>query len=245
MINTKILEKIGITRNEIKVYLALLELGTTATGPLIKKSELHSSRVYEALNQLIKKGLVRFIIKTNKKYFLAEEPDSIIDILEDRKREIKKILPQLRAIRPKEIDQEKSTVYEGYKGVRSVYDRIIRTLKKGDEILVFGARGADESFMAKTYFMEYTNRRIAKGIKMRMIFNADARETGKYYSRLENTEVRFMPPDMKTPAAVDIYSDNIGILVLKKNPVVFLITSKEVADSYRQFFEMFWMVCGK
>jgi len=243
--DTRPLERIGLTKNEIKVYLALLELGATTTGPLTRKSEMHASRVYESLTKLIEKGMVSFILKKNRKYYSAAEPDSILDILESQKREVKEILPQLKAIKKIEKDEQKSTVYEGYKGVRSVYDNIVRTLKKGDEILVFGAIGADESFMAKTYFMEYTNRRIAKGIKMRMIFNADAGETGKYYSKLKNTEVRYMPKNIKTPAAVDIYGNNIGILVLKKKPIVFQITSKEVADSYRQFFEMFWRVCKR
>jgi hypothetical protein len=75
---------------------------------------------------------------------------------------------------------------------------------------------------------------------MRMIFNADARSTGKFYSKLPLTKVKYMPKNMKTPAAVDIYANHVGILVLKKLPIVFLITSKEVADSYRAFFEMLW-----
>jgi len=155
-------------------------------------------------------------------------------------RDIQSIIPELKLLHKEKLEQEKSTVYEGYKGVRSVYDDIVRTLNKGDEILVFGARGQDESFMAKTYFKQYTQRRIAKGIKMRMIFNADAKQTGKFYSKLKNTQVKFMPKNMTTPAAVDIYANNVGILVLKPIPKVFLITSKEVADSYRQFFKMLW-----
>ncbi len=243
--DTKILEKAGLTKNEIIIYLALLELGTTTTGPLTRKSELHSSRVYESLNKLIKKGLVSFVVKANRKYFSAAEPDTILDIIEKEKRDILSILPELKAIKKQKPAEEKATIYEGYKGVRSVYDNIIRTLNKGDEILVFGAIGADESFMAKTYFKEYTNRRIAKGIKMKIIFNADARETGKYYSKLPLTEVKYMPKNMKTPAAVDIYANNVGTLILKPKPIVFLITSKEVSDSYRQFFKLFWRICKR
>ncbi len=237
--NTKILEKI-LTKNEIKVYLALLELGTTTTGPLTRKAEIHASRVYESLTNLIKKGLVSFVIKSNRKHFSAAEPDIILDILEQEKRQIKEILPELNILKTQKTSEEKSTVFEGYKGVRSVYDNIVRTLGKGDEILVFGASGADESFMAKTYFKQYTKRRIQKGIKMKIIFNADARQTGKFYSKLKNTNVRYLPEDIKTPAAVDIYGDNVGILVLKKKPIIFLITSKHVADSYKEFFKMLW-----
>jgi sugar-specific transcriptional regulator TrmB len=243
--DAKILENIGLTKNEIKIYLALLELGTTTTGPLTRKSELHSSRVYESLNKLIEKGLVSFVIKANRKHYSAADPDVILDILEEEKRDIITILPELRAMHKQKPGEEKSTMYEGYKGVKSVYDNIVRTLNKGDEILVFGARGADESFMSKTFFIEYTKRRIARGIKMKMIFNADSRETGKYYSKLKNTEVKYMPKNMKTPAAVDIYANNVGTLILKPKPIVFLITSKEVANSYRQFFKLFWRICKR
>ena len=52
-IDTSILEDIGLTNAQIKVYLSLLELGETTSGPLIKKSKLQNSVVYNALNQLI------------------------------------------------------------------------------------------------------------------------------------------------------------------------------------------------
>jgi sugar-specific transcriptional regulator TrmB len=240
--DTRILEKIGLTKNEISVYLALLELGSSTTGPIAKKSMLHSSRVYESLNKLIEKGLISFVIKSNRKYFSSADPDFILDILEQEKKEINEILPQLRLLKKEKTSEEKSTVYEGYKGVKTVYDNIVRALGKGDEILVFGARSQDESFMANTFFKEYTKRRVAKGIKMKIIFNTDAKETGKFYSNLENTEVRYMPKDMKTPAAVDIYGNNVGTLILKPQPMVFLITSKEVADSYKEFFKMLWNI---
>ncbi|MBW2981294.1 hypothetical protein KY343_00295 [Candidatus Woesearchaeota archaeon] len=243
--NVKILENMGLTKNEVKVYLALLELGTTTTGPLAKKSELHTSRIYESLTKLIEKGLVSFVIKANRKHYSAANPDIILDILEKEKRDIVSILPELKLMHKHKPGEEKVTMFEGYKGVKSVYDNIVRTLNKGDEILVFGARGADESFMSNTFFIEYTKRRVAKGIKMKMIFNADARETGKYYSKLQNTEVKYMPKNMKTPAAVDIYGNNVGTLILKPKPMVFLITSKEVADSYKEFFKLFWRICKK
>ncbi len=238
--NTEILEKLGLTKNETAIYLALLELGTTTTGPITVKSGLHSSRVYESLNKLMEKGLASFIIKSNRKYFSAAEPDAMLDLLEQEKTELKSLLPQLKLLKKETRHEQKAAVYEGYKGVRTVYDSIIRTLGKGDELLVFGAGKADDSFMAKTYFKEYTSRRISKGIKMKIIFNSDARETGRFYSKMKNTKVKYLPEGMKTPAAVDIYADNVSILVLRKKPTVFLITSQEVADSYREFFKMLW-----
>ena len=65
----ELLAEIGLTERESKVYLALLELGSTTTGPLVKKSEVPNSKVYEILESLQNKGLVSWITKGKTKYF--------------------------------------------------------------------------------------------------------------------------------------------------------------------------------
>ena len=56
---TEILEDIGLTQGEIRVYLALLELHTSTAGPIIEKAGLPSSVVYLALNKLLKKEMIK------------------------------------------------------------------------------------------------------------------------------------------------------------------------------------------
>ena len=68
-----ILEDLGLTNAEIKTYLALLELGTTSAGNLIKKLSMHRAAVYDIIELLINKGLVSYIIKANRKYFEAQD----------------------------------------------------------------------------------------------------------------------------------------------------------------------------
>ena len=54
----EILQELGLTQREIRVYLALLELGSTTTGSIIKRSEVPNSKIYEILESLQNKGLV-------------------------------------------------------------------------------------------------------------------------------------------------------------------------------------------
>jgi len=63
----KILEGIGLTKGEVKVYLTLLKTGETTTGKIIDNSGLSSGKIYEILEKLIKKGLVAYIIKEKTK----------------------------------------------------------------------------------------------------------------------------------------------------------------------------------
>ena len=100
-----ILEEIGLTKNEIKIYLALLKFGSTSTGAIIKETKIHASKVYDGLERLADKGLVTHVIIANTKHFKAVNPDRLIDFLDDKKRlietqvkDIKEFLPQLKAM---------------------------------------------------------------------------------------------------------------------------------------------------
>ncbi|MBS3075661.1 hypothetical protein J4429_04345 [Candidatus Pacearchaeota archaeon] len=52
---------------EIKVYINLLELGSSNAGTIIEKSGLQNSVVHRALNSLIEKALINFILEGKKK----------------------------------------------------------------------------------------------------------------------------------------------------------------------------------
>ena len=71
MVNKEIFDllKIGLTEGESKVYLALTELGSSTVGPIVKKSGVAYSNIYDILHRLIEKGIVSFIIKNKTRYF--------------------------------------------------------------------------------------------------------------------------------------------------------------------------------
>ena len=48
----KILQDIGLSEGETKVYLALLRLGATKTGALAANAGVSSSKVYKILDRL-------------------------------------------------------------------------------------------------------------------------------------------------------------------------------------------------
>ena len=62
MEEVSILEDLGLSKREAKAYLALLELGSTTVGEIIKKTDIPSSKIYEVLDRLMKKGLVSYVI---------------------------------------------------------------------------------------------------------------------------------------------------------------------------------------
>ena len=58
-----VLEEIGLSKNEAKIYLTLLRLGNVTATDIIKESGVHRSNVYDVLDSLVKKGCVAYIQK--------------------------------------------------------------------------------------------------------------------------------------------------------------------------------------
>ncbi|MBI2130057.1 helix-turn-helix domain-containing protein, partial [Candidatus Woesearchaeota archaeon] len=94
--DTKVLEKIGLTRNQSEVYLALLKLGSATAQQIIKESGMHRSRVYDSLEKLQQLGLVSSVVKDYKRYFQAAKPEKLFEYVDEKKEAISQILPELK-----------------------------------------------------------------------------------------------------------------------------------------------------
>ena len=236
------LKNFGLTENEARVYLAIVEIGEATTTPIRKKTDIHMSRVYEALNSLVEKGLVSDFLKNNVKHFKAADPDVMFDILDERKEELAKIIPQIKILKEKKKENYNVSIYEGYKALKQLYEHILFSLDKKDEILVLGASAESMHFLSQTFFKQYSQEKIKKKVKTRFIFNHDAYETAKEYDKMPFNQARILPKGTVVGAVMDIYPDKTSILLLKEKPIIFHIECKEVADSYRKYFEFLWQM---
>jgi sugar-specific transcriptional regulator TrmB len=63
------LEKFGLTEGESRVYLALLKIGKSTIGDIIKEAQVSNSKVYDILDRLNKKGLIGVVTENNKKTY--------------------------------------------------------------------------------------------------------------------------------------------------------------------------------
>lgn len=238
VIDKEVLESIGLTNVEAKVYLDLLELGSSTAGPLIKRLGLHRGTTYSVLERLIEKGLVTYIIKAGKRYFTAADPEVFLDMLKEREEKVKQILPKLKSKKERAQIKQIATIYEGNKAVKSFYEEMLRLSKPGDEQLVFGTQKLTEYF--KNYFKNYERRRIKKGLKLKIAYSEAEKDLIKFKKDLPLTEVKTIPKELTTPAEIDICGITTAIVLWAKNPLAFVMQNKDVADSFRSYFNLLW-----
>ena len=80
----KSLEGIGFSKRETSVYLALLELGKATVSQIARKANINRTTGYDILDNLVNKRLVSVSGKEPKQEYVAESPEGIIELLEER-----------------------------------------------------------------------------------------------------------------------------------------------------------------
>lgn len=246
---TRILEEIGLTPGEIKVYLALVGLGEITTGPIVAESKVSVSKVYTILERLAKKGLVSHVIKNNTKYFKAADPNRLLVYLKEKEQnlkqqeqKLKKFLPELELKQKSVVTEETAQVFDGLRGIQTARERTLNIMKKGDEMWIIGiARTPYDKLTA--YFQDYHERRIKKGIRCKYLYNEYARKTfGENSANFPLSEVKYMPEGMITHAWMEIYADTVTIGINFKKSFSIVIENQEVADSFRNYAKILWQM---
>ena len=244
---TKILEQIGLSKNEIKVYFALLELDQSSATPIVKKANIPNSKVYPILDKLIKKGLVSFVIKNQVKYFQASDPHHLIDLLTAKekdinaqKQEIEKIIPQIELQKKLAKEKQETAVYEGLDGVKAAFGNILNTLQRGEKYRVFtlGEELGNDSL--KRFFREYHRKRIEREIKVNLIAPLQIKKTILQYHKYKDMQIKYI--DLKLPTGIFIYKDKVMTVVWGEKPTAFVIQSNNNFDRYKEFFEEMWKI---
>ena len=250
--DTKILEEIGLTKNEIKVYLALIKIGQTTTTQIIKDSKINPSKIYNSLDKLIQKGLATYTIKANKKFFMASSPENLKQILiekreklEKEEKEVEIIIGSLNEFKKKDDDLIETQTYEGVRGLKSYSDKILEILGEGETQYIIGVPKIANDQL-EGYLLDWHKKRIKKGINCKYLFQSDAKHYGKIREKMKNTHVRYLPDEISSPMWIEIFGDYVAIGHVKKyNAIVFLIHDREIAKGYLNYFNMIWKSSSK
>ena len=242
----KVLKDLGFTDGEIRVYLALLEIGSSTAGAIIKKSKISPSKIYHVLERLVAKGIVSYILGGKVKHFIAVPPRNILNYIERKendlaqhKNEFRKIIPLLESKQKLDKKNFNAQIFEGISGLITVFDMSFEESKKGDTVYAFGYPPYASKLFDK-YWRGYYSRCDKKEIVRRIIYNYETWFLKKRSGR-KFTFNRYLPKGISTPSLVLIFNDKVAtVIITEEQKVCFLIQNKEVAYSYIQYFNLLW-----
>jgi len=244
--NLELLKTIGLTESETKVYLALLGLGSSTKGPIVDKSGVASSKIYELLEKLIQKGLVSSVTKSGVKHFEAAAPSRLLDYLKEKESQLKEQEKQLEKLVP-ELELKRSIVgigsetqvFKGMKGAATSFDDILKTLKKGDEYFVLGISKFTPHF--ERFVVNFHKKRAKQGIKCKIIVNELAKDIGKKLQPIALTKVKYVQKELFTPVVFILYKDKT-LISIGLDEVFIQVRSKNLTDGLKSYAKYLWNI---
>ena len=124
--------------------------------------------------------------------------------------------------------------FKGPEGLKSVFEDILRTK---EAYVGYGPK--DElTDILKHYYKHVIERRVKAKIRTRFICGEESRDNKKPnpYS-----QVRYIPQEYSSKAALRIYGDKVAIMLLSsQEPIAIVIKNKSIAEGYRKYFEVMW-----
>jgi len=231
------LKELGLTDNETKVYLALLQNGILNPTKLAEKTGLHRSYIYDTLERLIEKGIINTVLVDNKKQYQSIDPKALREIFELKLKKLDAILPKLSNLFDTKKEETKIELHRGKNVYRTLIKNILSNIKKNDTILILGA---DENMLETVepiYLEQYFNTIRTKNIKEKIIISKGKKKLNKGY--LEYKEI---DPKYLDETTIVIYQSKVNIFIWGEPYHLITINNPKVANTYKKQFQLMWKI---
>lgn len=251
--DTKLLKNIGLTDLEIDVYFTLLKIGQSSAKSVSRGAGKHRTNVYDALDKLMKKGLVSYTMQGDMKIFNATEPKRLLLYVKDKKQElekqegmVKKLITELESIKQYKHSEAQIQIFQDKEGLRSFYEKLINVAKSGDSFYIIGTTEKITGIL-KYYVLNATKLVSLRNIKGRMIVSKGML-TDKQMKRamsFAKLNLKVIPRKLLTPTAIILFKDYISLFNYTREPFVILIKNEKIAYTYKRYFEGIWGIGEK
>lgn len=241
---SQLLQEIGFTPNEAKVYETLLSTGVQSASAIALGADVPRRNVYDTLNRLVKKGFVFRILQSRDHLFQAVNPDKLMEVLVEKQNKLKQALPELKNIYQAEAPKEAAYIYKGVEGFKNYMRDLVRI---GEETFFLSAKGlwfspqVDESFLN-----EFVAMSEKKNITYHTLYDPRVKTELPEAVQKVKGKYKFLPEGYATPGVVDVFGDHVVTFTsvdvgnFGEDGMIFVIINKKIAESYRTWFKMIW-----
>ncbi len=246
------LQRLGMSDKEAVIYEACLNKGEIGILELARITALSRSTAYFVADELVKKGLLKFVQKGAHRIYSAEDPRKFEALLEQERSNLNRksvllqsALPSLNMRYSGATNKPVVSYYVGQLEMRHILEDIL--IAGDDEVLYVGEAALLDEAVGNKYLKSWIKRRVAVGIRTRGIRKQESElDEPLYIPGKENLrETRFGPKEFHSPVFTVIYSNKVAHISSAVEAYGVLIESKDLSISMRNWFDVLWAAAGK
>lgn len=236
----KELQELGLTDNESKIYLALLEHGNLNPTDLAHKTGLHRSYLYDSLERAREKGIVNVIRINNKKCYQAVHPKTLRELLVLKVKQLDNLLPDLTKIFNEQKEDLRVELHKGKAAFRTCIKDILSNLKKNQTLHLLQIDETLTEDLNPVLLKQYFRVLKEKNVKEKVLIREGS-------NKLDEPSViyRELPAKDLGNVIYTISDKKVYLFLIGTPNYLIIIDNKEIARSYLKQFKVFWELAGK
>ncbi len=239
------LKKLDLSSNEIKLYLALLELGEANLQRIIQKADIKRTTAYDIVESLKKKGLVKTTVRGKRIFYFASNPNVLGEKIDEKKKVFDKVLPQLLSMTNLIGHKPKIQFFDGVTGIKKVYEDTI----KNNNGIICAWLSADAQFFDPKYLLHnYIPKRIKNNIFVRAIAIEDTKSKNLQKNDKEHMRTLKLVSSQDNlffEVEINLYANYKIAIMSFKEEFGLIIESKKIYNTLKAFFEIHWKFSDK
>ncbi len=238
----KLFERLGIGEKISRVYLDLLEHGTSSIAEITRRNNLHRIEVYRAIPLLEEERLITSITRWKRTVYRPLSPERIHELIRDFERRSTPIMDDLMMQYEKLWKNISVSYQEWSSGVTHVFDDIIESLPSGSVFYRISAE--NDVTKSNTYLpKDYRARRDKKWLE-RMVISSSKAAIPKQ-KRLER-DILIIPKEydeFNQDVTMTIYGDKVAFIDFgQENSII--IENPMIADFQKKLFRLLYKKLG-
>jgi len=237
---------LGLSDKEARVYLSALELGQSSVQKIAAHAGVNRATTYSVLESLIQQGLCSTFDQGKKTYFVATAPDTLISLLEIKKKEIEereknfqKILPALKMIHNKQEDKPVIRFFDGKEGMLNSLKEFIEGYKTDNNEPVRMVYSLDRinEIVTEKEREKFRELRLKNKVQSKVILSSKNKDIK---SSPDGKRINLVDEKYPITCYIEIYGDSVQIASLGKELSAVLIHDKEIAKTLKSVFDLAW-----
>jgi len=235
---------LGLSDEEIQVYLAALEHGSISVLEIAKATNIPRTTVYLLIDSLVKHGLLKLMVKGKKKHYIPAQPREILTLGKNKQQrlaqslqELEQEIPQLDAMYQTQHSIPRIQYYQGTDEVKKIYEESL----KADKIYFHHMSSKGKELMSD-YAEKYWAQLMQKMIHTMQIIS-DSNKNQRYVQNesTQRNQMVCIPAKLQTNTDYMIYGNKVAFITYREGqPVGVVICDKEIAHFEKIRFQIIW-----
>lgn len=237
------LQNYGLSEKEARVYLTVLELGTSIASTIARRAELNRVTTYTILEELRKSGIANETTKEGVKYYSVISPDILLKQLEQKYESFKDKVPELLALAEKfGKDKTKIQYFEWIIWVKQVFNDFTNSTVANKSFL-WSIMDSEVRDLLVEVADDYVKMRVKKKIPFLRILsdveNADMEQEKKWDKKYFRQTILIDKFPYPIKADITLYWPNKTAFIMRENkkPYAVIISNEKMYQSILAIFD--------